>query len=216
MKTFLYKRMELELLLANKIHQKALKFILENNKSNCAPYHNLNHMLYVTKNLYIACIYYKFDKSLSKKFTSILLAGLFHDMNHSQGKENDAYNIKQAIKAFEEFYEMNKDPDIKPEVVKDMIYATQYPYVIEEKDLSLEQKIIRDADLLMGKETNWFDTIFIGLAEEMDISYEQLLEGNIKFYQNIKFFSEWGKVTSEGLKEDVIEKFEFIQKCLKS
>jgi hypothetical protein len=207
--------MELKLLLSNDIHKKAFKYILENNKSNSAPYHSLMHMLYVTKNLYMACIYYKYDKNLAKNYVSILLAGLFHDMNHSMGKEKDDYNIKQAIKAFNDFYDRNPDPKINKELVENMIYATQYPYVIDEKDLSLEQKIIRDADLLMGKEDNWFDTIFIGLGTEMNVDYKDLAEGNIKFYKNIKWHSEWGEMMAEGLVEDVIEKMNFIKECLK-
>ena len=32
--------------------RKGLKFIINNSKSNCAPYHNLNHMLTVTRHVY--------------------------------------------------------------------------------------------------------------------------------------------------------------------
>ena len=39
--------------------KKGLKYIIQNNESNTAPYHNLNHMLTVTKYCYYALDYMK-------------------------------------------------------------------------------------------------------------------------------------------------------------
>jgi hypothetical protein len=188
------------------------KCILENNTSNNAPYHHFHHMMSVTKHLFKGISHYP---ELSNDYHTILIGGMFHDMNHSMGKENDGYNVKQAIKAFEDFYEENPFENVDKGKVINMIKATQYPYVIDDKDLTLEQQLIRDADLMMVLEPDWFQNIVLGLNVEMNVNDpKKVIEGNIEFHKNIKMRTKWGKELYKSEWDNVIKRFENLRDIL--
>lgn len=109
------------------------KYVIKNNKSNLAPYHNLNHMLCVVKYCYNAL---EFMGILDDENTeSLLLAALFHDFNHSMGRRDDSFNITQAKLGVIDFYETN-NVLINLPFINEIIDATQYPYIIDNKYLS--------------------------------------------------------------------------------
>jgi hypothetical protein len=177
------------------ILSKAFKYIVLNNTSNNAPYHHLHHMMIVTKYLFEGYGYYK--DVLSGDYSSILMSGMFHDMNHSMGKESDEVNVKNAIAAFKTFYEINIDmlkSEVDPDIVESMLKATQYPYVIPDSKLSLHQQLIRDCDLMVILEPDWFQNIMVGLGQEIGITDISKIVGvNKGFHENIEMRTEWAK-----------------------
>ena len=130
-------------------------YVLNNNKSNSLPYHSLRHTLHVLT----ACelifwreICYPSSHFLKMSYTKkccecriLLTAALFHDFNHSGGKDEDAINIQRAVDGFCEFIKSDES-DTYTRRVCQIIRATQYPY-IESDDADFLCNIIRDADL---------------------------------------------------------------------
>jgi hypothetical protein len=192
----------LETISNDSLLKEAFVYISKNNTSNVAPYHNLKHMCEVMLKAYeimrgdnfIGKSGFKWNSYMN--YQPVLVAALFHDYNHSQGKENDSYNIKEAIKGFNAFVEQSDTTifkEIKNEVV-DIIKATEYPYVIPSSELSYGQKVIRDADLLVSIDDNFFFQNVFGLKEEMCVdSVEDMILGNIKFHENIKLECSYSK-----------------------
>ena len=66
--------------------QKGFSWIMKNSTSNDLPYHNFNHLLTVVRYTYGACRFYELTEKEEKE---MLMAALFHDVNHSGGKETD-------------------------------------------------------------------------------------------------------------------------------
>ena len=93
--------------------QKGFKYVINNSTSNDAPYHNLNHLLTILKYVYNGLeVEGITDKEEVK---NILIAALFHDVDHSAGKKKDDENIimaKSAIKKFSDTENMDLDLDI--------------------------------------------------------------------------------------------------------
>lgn len=169
--------------------RKGLKFIINNSKSNTAPYHNLNHMLTVTRHVYNALEHMFMLEDPRRE--ELLLAALFHDYNHSMGKENDAYNVEEAKKGLREFLESEKlDMDI--DFMEEILDATEYPYKINFRHLNFYQKIIRDCDLCQAYEYNWLQQCVFGLSQEMGLSFKELLAGQKKFLNSITFLTDYG------------------------
>lgn len=189
--------------LNDKILSSILKYHFDSSKSLNAPYHNLYHCLVVADNCLEASSYYNLD---TVKELSIIVAALFHDFDHSMGELKDSENIKNAIIAFEKWYDINKkDLNIDHDMVVDVIKATEYPYVIDAKDLTLEQKIIRDADLCQTFVDNRIQQVYIGLSAEMKIRILDMLNGQIKFIESIVPNTDWFKLKFNKEKNRVIE-----------
>jgi hypothetical protein len=178
-------------ILNDEILSDAFRYISLNNVSNNAPYHHFQHMITVTK----WCLYLSKLEGVypyTKEFYELLLAAMFHDMNHSMGKEKDDYNVTQAILAF---HSWNTNKDISGKKVEEIIRATEYPYVIESDKLTIQQRIIRDADLMVWLEDDWFQNAILGLNKEMDVNdIIKVIEGNLEFHKNIKMCTLEGKV----------------------
>ena len=86
--------------------KKGLKFILQTNPSNYAPYHNLNHMLTVVRHAYYALVY---EELLGEDMAEeLLMTALFHDYNHSMGENIDEVNVSKAKNALRTFVEEHK------------------------------------------------------------------------------------------------------------
>lgn len=177
-----------------------LKIVIKESKSNNAPYHNLNHVLCMVKNIYIICN----NEDVKKEdIQTLIIAALFHDFNHSQGKKTDDENIKIAIKACNKYIE---EENLRLNVI-DIIKATQYPYVIDEKDLSKNQLIIRDCDMLQTFESNFIQQVLLGLSTELGIELEKFLDMQLSFLDNLKFHTKTAKELTKGkiskIKKDV-------------
>lgn len=164
-----------------------LSVLLRKNTSNKAPYHNFNHIMCVVKNVYEIAMDLKIEESMIR---NLIIAAIFRDINHSQGIHKDDVNIKRAVKMFKD----NTVESIENNhIIISIIEATQYPYVINVEDLSLEQKIIRDADLMQTFEENYIQQVIFGLSEEMNLELKDLLEGQIKFLENSVYHTGYAK-----------------------
>ena len=174
--------------------QQAFKYIMDNNTSNHAPYHNLSHMLFVMEQCYEASWFH--DLNEEDKLT-LLFAALWHDYNHSQGELSDEENIKNAQWEVIYFCSENNLSTEFSTAVCEIIKATQYPYVIPTKDLTLSQAIIRDADLLQMTQDDWFQHVIIGLSKEMQVPVKDFIIKQKEFLADVTFNTEWGQRKQE-------------------
>jgi hypothetical protein len=176
---------------------RAFRYVVKHNKSNNAPYHHLNHMLRVMGYCEEGCKYHKIE---GKPRVNLLVAALFHDFNHSQGEHDDEWNIKEAKKGVRDWYSNNplNQTNINLKKVLEIIDATQYPYIIESDDLTLEQSIIRDADLMISQDSDWMGNMIVGLSQEMGVDdFMKMTDGQHRFHKSIKMCSPWGKLVYE-------------------
>ena len=170
--------------------KQGFKYILFTNSANNAPYHNLNHLLTVTRHCYEAL---KYENLLGEDTAEeLLMAALFHDYDHSMGKLTDKLNVGFAKYHLKEFI-VNEEIDLDITVMENIISATEYPYVIASEDLNIYQKIIRDADLCQIYEYDWLKQCIFGLSEEMELTVAELVTGQIKFLESIEPLTEYGK-----------------------
>jgi len=192
--------------------KKAFKFIIKNNKSNSAPYHNLNHLLTVTKAVYDGVS--EETTTEDKMMKEMLIAAIFHDFNHSAGKTTDDKNIKEAKKGVETFLKEEKvDADFK--FISEILDATQYPYVIDKKDLNIYQEIIRDADIVQVMMYNWIHQSVFGLSQEFGKSFEDFIPAQKKFIEDIEFNTAWGKKLKKVHWDRVVKETEILEKIFK-
>jgi len=83
----------------------------------------------------------------SGKYQNImLLAAIFHDMNHSGGKMSDNYNVENAVNAYKSFTDIY--PMYSYQEVIDIIRATEFPYK-EGETLTMMQQMVRECDNLV-------------------------------------------------------------------
>lgn len=158
------------------------------------PYHNWYHTLCMIENVIEGAKYHDLP---FRSMKHLAIAALFHDYDHSGGYNADNLNIKEALRSLA--WQLNDvgyhEQDI--DEISRIIKATEYPYVIE--CLSIEQKIIRDADLMQGLRPDWKAMLIDGLGEEMSIrldkklTMEEMLEGQLKFITDIDPLSGWGR-----------------------
>lgn len=188
--------------------QKGFKYIINHSKSNNVPYHNLNHLLtvlkYVHNGLQVEGIT---DKEEVK---NILVAALFHDVDHSSGKETDDVNVataKETIRTFSKSTGVELDFDITDEILD----ATEYPYKIEGGDLTLRQGIIRDADLMQVFEYNWIHQNICGLSQELNIEFFTFIELQEKFLNAVEFNTKWGKELKKHKWDLVMKNFNILK-----
>lgn len=182
-------------ILEDKLLSRAFKYILANNTSNIAPYHHFHHMISVTRWSMLLAQYEGFTEG-STKWYELTLASMFHDMNHSMGKLPDIENVNNAISEFCKFYEEYNSVlmgyDINEDRVNKIIRATQYPYMIPDEELNECQAIIRDADLLVSLEPDWFQNAFLGLMQEMKVDdIRKMIEGQMAFHKGITMRTEF-------------------------
>lgn len=189
-----------------------LKILLKYNNSNDLPYHNFYHHLCVMKNCYEICQGLDLGEINGEELRLLCKAALVHDFNHSGGKFKDEVNVQNAIEAFWYNFPNEKSENIK--IINEIIKATQYPYVIEEKDLTLLQMIIRDADLLQVCEDNWLQQIIFGLKNEMNINLETILKESKDFWSNINFHTSIATNKLDKFKNNRLESVDYLLKII--
>ena len=177
-------------ILKDRILSIAFKDIVGRNTSNNAPYHHFHHMICVTKWAMILAE----DEGIVEGTTmwyELMLACMFHDINHSMGELPDKVNVAEAVAQFLGFYDSNlrfrSDYPISDTAVSLIIKATEYPYVINDLELNKRQAIIRDADLLVSLEPDWFQNAVLGLMKEMNVvDISKMINGQLSFHRGIK------------------------------
>ena len=160
--------------------EKEFLYLVKHNQSNFLPYHNFGHTLSVfdaVYNISKACC----PKLDFNDLQYLLIAALFHDMNHSGGKYKDNVNVELAICHLE-----NMEYDEKKESrIKKLIYATKYPYI---KNYVIDENcdyvnIMRDADLVQSARLDFVQYV-VGLGSEHNVSpdnFHILLTNTINF-----------------------------------
>jgi hypothetical protein len=190
---------------------KALNYIIKNSSSLYAPYHNLNHNITVTVFAYYIG---KSEKLNKKEMEELLLAAIFHDFNHTEGKEKDDVNIKKAKEGIRKFVEKEKIK-IDLDAVNKILDATQFPYIIDEKELNKQQQIIRDSDMTQMFDPTRFQHSVLGLQKEMGITYDKHLEGQEKFLKNLEFRTKLGKELKKKYWKEIMEELGYLIKINK-
>lgn len=182
----------IEIIRYNPILQKAFKYIWEKSTSNYLPYHNINHLLTVLKYSDIIAhgegIYYD-------QRTSLHLAALFHDVNHSGGKLKDSENIENAITSFKSFLS-EESLEMSATIILDvinLIRVTEFPYVKAHSATTPMEKIIRDADMMQQFEYNWISQTSLGLAAEIGMDAKEFIRKQRHFLEDMQFMTETGK-----------------------
>lgn len=182
--------------------------LLTENTGATNPYHNNYHILTVFTNCYRAS---KKERLEKKKTRLLLIAALFHDFNHSAGKFTDDVNVKNSISSF---WKYSVESEIDSEKIVEIIKATQYPYVISENELFLEQKIIRDCDLMQWYENNYLQQVFYGLSQEMNLNFKTSPMLYVKFIEGMKPMTNYGKFMYEKYMQKRKNDLNFIEKLI--
>lgn len=185
---------------------------LQENTSNFLPYHNAYHASCVLKYVTLLAT---FEKMSDDEKRDLQTAAIFHDFHHSGGLEDDSVNVQTAIDDSALLICANSEYTIEQfnDRIKPLIKATEYPYVIDDEDLSLSQKIMRDADLLQATEPTYYAHVFCGLSAEMGVPPKQLVIGLREWNEKVTMYTKQAKIEWKGaelrIKEtlDEIEKF---------
>jgi len=196
----------IELIISKPELHSMFRFIVKENESNFAPYHNLEHLMFIASKCYEGAQYHSMTE---KEGVDMIIAGLLHDFSHSMGKLPDSENVKNAIEYgksvclnMTDLFEDGEDYDQR---IGRVIRATEYPYVIPAKDLDVQQSIIRDADLMQIFEPTWFSHVFCGLKEEIGIDEGEFVIMQEKFLGNLEMNTEWGKEYWDDEKDRVMK-----------
>ena len=177
-------------------------FVKTNNPSKDLPYHNWYHALCVVKSCYNGAQHYNLSMPVMR---ALCVAALWHDYGHSGGKHADSYNIIAANRAYLNFHlslvsSETRDYDSDLAHVPGIIRITEYPYV--NSPVSIEQKIMRDADLMQITYPTWYEMCIRRLGDEISVSRGrtvtelEMVEGQIEFLQNTKMCTGWGNDAS--------------------
>lgn len=157
---------------------KYLNHVIRTNPSNNLPYHNLYHTLCVVRSVHelategmnyrqvnnVLCGTHEPPVNLTHDdVKSLLIAALYHDYGHSGGKNDESWNIRQAIASVPNEV---RSPDIE-----NLIRATEYPYKDLHPNERIEymQMIMRDADLCQIYQDNFICQCVLGLYEEAKV-----------------------------------------------
>lgn len=207
---------------ANEDLKKLFTYYINNCISLTNPYHNINHtfaMMY-----HICCIYeesqtdnYEF-KLDNEDLYILLMSAIFHDFNHSAGKYDDITNIniaKDVMKNYIRTEFINDDESCNHliKIIGDNIDATCYPYMINDDDLNLYQRILRECDILVSFSSDYFTQCACGLKDEMRIhDWNKFLAEHIKFlletWKNMKL--SYSKKIIEENKVSLLEEVELL------
>ena len=195
----------------NFVLSSAFKFIVYKNEDcNYNPYHNIEHLFNVSKYSYLIGI----SEGLSNSDLVVLvLSSLFHDAGHlggTIGKVQDSINIEKSIDLFDAFNNEFCKVENKNLVYK-LICCTEYPYTKSNKNCSLLEKIIRDADMSSILETNFIFTTIFGLAKEFYIDVKKQIDNQLIFIDKLEFNTNYCKNLFNEVKLSKIEELNYFK-----
>ena len=190
--------------------EKYLDYYLEREPKKRDVYHNHTHTFNMMLNVYegICNSGVHVDES---DIRHLVLAALFHDINHTCGKAIDKENVKIAVKQFTKAFELiESKPDVEQKTLSEvtrLIRATEYPYrralndylvpIIRDADMSIVY--ITDKDVQLELTTGLINEVNYRrvVIQDMDvIDEEEFLNGQKVFWQNVSWRSRWGKMKS--------------------
>lgn len=181
------------------------------NPSNKVPYHNFDHLLVVTKWCGRLANMLQLPENETR---ALLLAAIFHDYDHSAGKEEDYINVERAVTALKHFCAVHRIDQETVDFAVDCVRVTEFPFIREPQNLA--QQIIRDADLLQSIEPNYEDVLVGGLRKELEVKFKRKIpraefcENQVKFLEGLKFFTTPAEVIYASAKSYVYADFERI------
>lgn len=157
------------------------------------PYHNTRHSLHVMWSCYAGAKFHGFGPRDTR---NICIAGEFHDINHpGKIRGKDRLNIEVAIQTLKEYLQPEDRDEFQN--ISDIMWATEFPYVIPDAKLSVSQRIIRDADMSQNFSDVWIQQCWFGLAEELGYDPIAFLGTRPAFLRAVEFHSEWGRAVLE-------------------
>lgn len=176
---------------------------LETNPSRDVPYHNNVHMLTVWQIVQDLWDSEKEDVGLGDPDWSLVVlmfASLLHDYDHSAGKDSDHYNVLRAREYVESLiarhgYSLPRKVVV---AIDEAIACTVYPFEVEPKN-KLEM-VLRDADALYASVSMDPKVVMehlraeIMVAAKRDITYGEMLAGQLEFMSDVKFFTKSGEL----------------------
>lgn len=172
-----------------------LEYFFKNNNTT-AEYHSNYHSICVALNVYEGCCFE--GLSLSETRTSVL-AGIFHDFNHSGGTMTDDKNIDRAIIGLTAA--VTRQTSLTEEEFSQTVQTlkiTKYPY--EKDPVTPMEQIIRDADLMQPyEEADWIlKNQYLGLKTEIErargvkFTVEEYAKGQRQWLdENVVWHSSW-------------------------
>lgn len=181
-----------------------------------ACYHEYGHALTTTYRLLSLCESFENKSPFNRDRQALILAGLFHDAQHSLGRHDDTTNVIRAASLFtnaafpvgtwpivEMIDHLSDDVVVRDEssfpkfmnTVRDIILDTEYPYRNTPRtDLGA---IMRDADRMSMDSDDWFQQVYEGLYSETYsktmFSFLQFAEAQLEFMENFHFYSTVGR-----------------------
>lgn len=177
-------------------------------------YHSTVHMKHVTAlALWLLDCEAVHDWQYSNGAAPLAIACMFHDMNHSLGQKDDAYNVQQAIAALEKaaHHELADAVLIDNcDIAADLIRITQFPYSNDRKPSNMIERCIRDADILYGMQPFVMDHVMYGLRKEVNrspempypFSAQDWAAGRVDFLKSVEMFTQTGKDAMDWLLDE--------------
>lgn len=183
-------------------------YITSTNPSNNLRYHNTEHMFRMAQ---IAYKLYSCDNWYNDADARLLItACLWHDYDHSGGKESDSFNIDVACRSLRVWNEQHSHLFDSTELDKiyRIIMVTEFPFVYNPQGIL--ERCIRDADLLYTLSDNTCE-IVNGLFEEIRFKFEDqvnapklFIAGQQSFWANAVMFTDLGRTLKEELADQAI------------
>ena len=177
--------------------EKEFEYFNNYNKAAGLYYHNRYHSCWMMSK--VDRLAEAYVTSLESK-TALVLAAMFHDFNHSGGIVSDEINIDNALKGLNvACYDAFTKHEIRDHAMR-LIRVTEFPFV--HKPETIEEKIIRDADILQGCTDHYQKTIYIDLYMELlvknpGMTLIEYRKGQQKFLEGAEMFTEIGDLEKQ-------------------
>ena len=161
------------------------------NKAKDLPYHNNQHSFDVFLNTFEGLFYEQADDTTMR---GALAGAMFHDFNHSGGKETDAMNIKHALDGLynAQSYACSMMIGLSIDelnIAVDTIKITEFPF--KNPPTKIYERVIRDADLMQAYESSLsvLTNQFQGLQREIQLSTGVQYTFGIFMGKNVDFLN---------------------------
>lgn len=158
-------------------------------------YHGLTHTNRVFWLCYQGGMWYREkDQITPRSLRNLLIAALFHDFNHGSKMGDDRVEINRAVAALRAYvfpFDQAELPNIER-----IIRATMFPHAGLGYSPSIDELIIRDADISQALELTWMEITLVGLGQERGMTPVEMLnvqEGFLR--EHVRFATEWGRKT---------------------
>lgn len=189
------------------------KHVEATNPGRDNAYHNTRHMQEVAQlSLDILRVTPEYLTMTAEERTFseivVVVAGMWHDYGHTAGRLTDAENIKIATAAFIDYLIaadaveisapsplVQYSNDLLADRVSDVLFVTEFPFIYT--PTSIEQRVVRDADLLYTF-SNETCSILGGLYAEIlpklnGMSFTEFVQGQKAFHDSVVLYTLPGK-----------------------